>query len=227
MNIEYGQMVCTRKGLLLQAGAQTGVPLRLTKVAVGDGHVEQEHLHELIAQSELISPKATFPVSGLRTNQDGTASLFCTITNQDLVEGFYLREIGILAEVNGEEVLYAILNDGDYADFLPGNANRVVNTRLELITVVGNAANLELTIENDMDFATKEELMHLAGNGRTIETVKKNADDILGLLLRLDKVESVLFNNVPENSFEVEFGEIEESEIFEGIWNIALKRLEV
>ncbi|NLU09453.1 MAG: hypothetical protein GXW90_00635 [Tepidanaerobacter acetatoxydans] len=222
----FSQLVLTRDGIELQAKVQSGTLLKFTRVGVGDGALrEGQHLNTL---TNLINYKTSFPINDIKTQGDGTSIIQTVITNKDIEEGFFLREIGIYAEDPDKgEILYCVTNTGMYADFLPPKTLNSVDILLQLITVVGNAENLIIEVDDSLVYATREDFNDLAGEGRTDETVKKNADDILMLGVEVAILKNAALNNFTSNIFVVNFDDITEDEVVEGIWDKAGKRLAI
>ncbi|MDO4719621.1 MAG: phage tail protein [Peptostreptococcaceae bacterium] len=224
---KFGQFVLTKKGLDLQAKVQAGEKLRLTRVAVGDGLIDDPG--EVFEMTNLKGYQHTFPIEFIKKDKGkSTCTLRVTIDNKNIAEGFFLREIGIFAQDPDEgEILYCLSNAGKYADFLPEKEIAEVKVTLHLIIVVGNSENLIVDINYDMVYATVQELLDLAGKGRTVETVKQNADDILRLAVEMSALKSSVLHGFNANFFLVDCRALSETEEFEGIWNVSLRRLEV
>lgn len=220
----FSQLVLTRDGIELQAKVQSGTLLKFTRVGVGDGALrEGQHLNTL---TNLINYKTSFPINDIKTQGDGTSIIQTVITNKDIEEGFFLREIGLYAEDPDKgEILYCVANTGMYADFLPPKTLNSVDIILDLITIVGNAENVVIKMDDSLVYVTREEFNNLAGDGRTDETVKKNADDILMLGVEVAILKNAALNNFTSNIFVVNFDDITEDEVVEGIWDKSSKRL--
>ncbi|AKL95026.1 putative tail fiber protein H [Clostridium aceticum] len=174
---QFNQMILTNLGRQLQAKAQTGMELQFTRVAVGDGNLPYgTNLDELTA---LINEKKSLGITSVQVIGDGTSRVRASVTNEGLLEGFYIREIGLFAtDPDQGEILYCVANAGLLSDFMPaGTGANIVESILNLITVVGNAANVTAVIESGI-YVTTDELINLAGESRTTETVKGNADVI-------------------------------------------------
>lgn len=224
---KFGQFVLTKKGLDLQAKVQAGEKLRLTRVAVGDGLIDDPG--EVFEMTNLKGYKHTFPIQDIAKDRGkSSCTIQVVIDNKNITEGFFLREIGIFAQDPEEgEILYCLSNAGKYADFLPEKEVSDVKVVMHLIVVVGNAENVVVEINYDMVYVTKPELLDLAGKGRTVETVKQNADDILRLAVEMSALKSSVLHGFNANFFLVDCRALSETEEFEGIWNVAMRRLEV
>lgn len=224
---KFGQFVLTKKGLDLQAKVQAGEKLRLTRVAVGDGLIDDPE--EIFEMKSLKGYQHTFKIQNIAKDRGkSSCTIKVVIDNKDITEGFFLREIGIFAQDPDEgEILYCLSNAGKYADFLPEKEVSEVKVVMNLIVIVGNAENVVVELNYDMVYATRLELSDLAGEGRTTETVKKNSDDIQKIAVEVSVLKNASINNINSNIFIVNFKEFKDSEEFEGIWNVMMKRLEV
>jgi len=220
----FSQLVLTMDGINLQAKVQSGTLLKFTRVGVGDGALrEGQHLNTL---TNLINYRTSFPINDIKNKGDGTSVVRTIITNKDIEEGFFLREIGLYAEDPDKgEILYCVANTGMYADFLPPKTLNSVDIILDLITIVGNAENVVIEMDDSLVYVTREEFNNLGGEGRTDETVKKNADDILMLGVEVAILKNAALNNFTSNIFVVNFDVITEDEVVEGVWDKSSKRL--
>lgn len=147
----------TAAGRDLQAKAQTGVPLNFSRVAIGDGEKPADY-EPLVA---LVGEKLSLNIVNFELLGDGTSKLHVLLTNQNVVEGFFIREIGVMAidPDTGDELLYSYSNAEQYSDFLPAfGGETFVEMLFDLITVVGNAANVTAVIDDFLAHATKADV---------------------------------------------------------------------
>lgn len=122
----FSGMILTNKGREALTRAQLGGQLKFTGVAVGDGSYHGSYNDRTALSSQL----AVLDI--LKADmQDNLCMLEADLSNAGITEGYYLREIGILAESGGETVLYAYTNAGDDAEYIPaGNGAVSVEKRL-------------------------------------------------------------------------------------------------
>ncbi len=153
----FGGLILTNKGRNLQVKAQLGTQLTFTRMAVGDGELGGSSILELNALKHEIK---SLPLSKYRRMADGKALVGAVLSNQDLVAGFYFREIGILAEDPDEgEVLYCYGNAGATAEYIPaGGGADILEKSIDVITIVGNAENVSATIEQSLVYASAADL---------------------------------------------------------------------
>lgn len=151
----FGTMVLTQQGIALLNKAQTGVELRFTRCAVGDGILGGQSLEELTA---LINEKMSFNINLLQT-EGGLATLRVTFSNAGLTEGFYVREFGVFAQdPDIGEILYSVANAGSQADFLPPEGSNVVEEIFDLVTVIASAPNVTAEINESLTYITQAQL---------------------------------------------------------------------
>lgn len=195
--MSFGNIKLTQKGLLLQSKAQTGVKLKVTRIALGDGTLSTQAVQTL---NSLIHELKTLNVTSLSVLGNGSAKVGGILTNQGLENGFYWRELGVFAQDPDEgEILYCYGNAGDLADYIPaGGSNEIIEKQLNLIITVGNATNVTATIDESLTFVTINEFnrkvddlalkadvgakasLTTAKKGNLVEAineVKKKADD--------------------------------------------------
>lgn len=155
---EYMGLTLTKKGRSLQAKAQTGVKLEFTKVMLGDGLLPAGTAIDSL--TKLIAPKMTFNIQEMTVVGDGTSRVRTVIQNEAVNTGFFIREVGVYAKDPQEgEILYSITNSGDQSEWLPPKEGpRIVEIILDLITVIGNAANVTAVIDESVVVATKQNL---------------------------------------------------------------------
>ncbi|MBI9092718.1 MAG: phage tail protein [Desulfobacterium sp.] len=135
---EFTGNMLTNQGLALQAKAQTGVSLQFTRVGLGDGVQGAQVLSDLTA---LMNERKSIPIQSIEVIGDGTTQINAILTNADVPQGFYIREIGIFAnDPDQGEILYSIAYAGEKHDYLPaGGGSTAVEQVLNLVTVIGNA----------------------------------------------------------------------------------------
>jgi len=96
-------MIYTAAGLALQAKMELGVSLNITRIVAGTGlSTDLENVESVT------DPRQQLTVTGM--DQRGTqAFIFAILSNQGLVEGYDLTQIGIYADDPDDgEILYRI-----------------------------------------------------------------------------------------------------------------------
>lgn len=150
----------TAAGRVLQSKAQTGQLLKFTRVALGDGSLvgSADPLTAMVGERQSLSIQAQ------NTSGDGTSILRVIATNKGVEQGFYMREVGAFAQDpdTGTEVLYSYTNAGAECDFLPAEGGAITwEGVFDLVTVVGNAANVTAVIDDYITIALKSDVEEL------------------------------------------------------------------
>ena len=143
----FGGLKLTQKGIDLQAKAQIGAELEYTRIGIGDGN----YTGEILVIEDLVHQVMSLSISSLSVN-GGVARIGSALSNQDLTEGVYLREIGIFATDSDDgEILYAYANAGAYAGYIPpAGGGDVIEKEIELLTTVGIAGSVTATIDSSV-----------------------------------------------------------------------------
>ena len=78
--------------------------------------------------------------------------LTCSIDSYGLTKATLYREVGIYARIGEEEILYAYINSGEQFDYIvplyKTNQRDFTTNILSLYIVVGDAENIEVTLNN-------------------------------------------------------------------------------
>ncbi|MGE5631698.1 MAG: phage tail protein [Caulobacteraceae bacterium] len=154
----FGGLIFTNKGRNLQAKAQAGAQLNFTRVAVGDGDLGGSSIADLNA---LVHQVKTISITKLSVLVDGKAVIGGAFSNQDLVAGFYWKELGVFAQdPDLGEILYCYGNSGANAEYIPaGGGPDVVEKSIDVVTIVGNAATVTATIEQSLVHYTQNDVL--------------------------------------------------------------------
>ena len=161
----FGGLLLTNKGRNLQAKAQVGTTLNFTKMAIGDGSLNGSSILEL---SSLKNERKSMTIKKLKVLNPGQAVVGSVLNNQDVVSGFYFREIGVFAnDPDIGEILYCYGNAGATADYIPagsGGGTDIIEKTIDVITLVGNNTNVTATINSSLVFTTIEEFNRHTGD---------------------------------------------------------------
>jgi hypothetical protein len=149
----FGGLTMTNKGRALQAKAQIGAQLHFTRIAVGDGNLSGQSTVDMIA---LISEKKSLAITKLKILTGGKAVVGSILNNGDIATGFYFREIGVFAQdPDVGEILYCYGNAGATAGYIPaGGGPDVYEKHIDLVTLIGSAANISATIDNSLVYVS-------------------------------------------------------------------------
>ncbi|EIA25162.1 hypothetical protein SFB1_003G18 [Candidatus Arthromitus sp. SFB-1] len=197
-----------------------GKQMRFTKAQIGDGEViDPDNLANL---DELINYKSDADIVGVRG--DGKQAIIDININTDHVtDAFKFREVGIFAEIDGEEILYAYLNAGDKFDYLtPNEGGQTFSQTIQFVVAVGNAANVEIVFSKvDIPDASirlsmlSDEIMDYI-NGIQSDISEHITNDILGSGvhgLKFDETQAKLKYNKNGAWIDIPTGQAAESEI--------------
>ena len=156
MPSQYPQNVVTKNGLAMIAeSVATRKNLIFTRVVVGDGDATGRNFNEMTG---VISPKMELPVTSGINEGNGQYLITATLSNNILNVGFFPREVGLYAKVDGKaEMLYSYTNGGNNVGYVPDKTTPIDSEIYKIRTVIGNAKNITVNM-SDSTFVTKGEL---------------------------------------------------------------------
>ena len=156
MPSQYPQNVVTKNGLAMIAeSVATRKNLIFTRVVVGDGDATGRNFNDM---TSVISPKMELPVTSGANEGNGQYLITATLSNNTLNVGFFPREVGLYAKVDGKaEMLYSYTNGGNNVGYVPDKTTPIDSEIYKIRTVIGNAKNITINM-SDSTFVTKGEL---------------------------------------------------------------------
>ena len=156
MPSQYPQNVVTKNGLAMIAeSVATSKNLIFTRVVVGDGDATGRNFNDM---TSVISPKMELPVTSGVNEGNGQYLITATLSNNTLNVGFFPREVGLYAKVDGKtEMLYSYTNGGNNVGYVPDKTTPIDSAIYKIRTVIGNAKNITVNM-SDSTFVTKGEL---------------------------------------------------------------------
>lgn len=156
MPSQYPQNVVTKNGLAMIAeSVATRKNLIFTRVVVGDGDDTGRNFNDM---TSVISPKMELPVTSGVNEGNGQYLITATLSNNTLNVGFFPREVGLYAKVDGKtEMLYSYTNGGNNVGYVPDKTTPIDSEIYKIRTVIGNAKNITVNV-SDSTFVTKGEL---------------------------------------------------------------------
>lgn len=153
-------VILTSNGRKVLAQGQTGLPIEIVRIAVGDGVLPDGTIID--DMTGLVHEVRDVPINSNTIVGDGTTMIEAVISNRDLATPYELREVGIFAIDNdtGDEVLYAYTNSGDVPwIFVPSaNGPHAVDIMYELYTIIKQAANVVVNITEGYGYVTTAQL---------------------------------------------------------------------
>lgn len=136
--------VLTQAGRELQAKVETGIPLNLTKIKLGDGTESMEAVDSL---TDLMSPKYVLGIS--TAEYDGQiATITGVVSSSQLSSGFYCREWGLFAmDPDVGEILYMITIDTMPEWLPPSSQTAQITATYAMNIAIANAENITVQID--------------------------------------------------------------------------------
>lgn len=137
----FESMRLTAAGYRLRAAAEIGQKLEITRVGLGAGAAPDD-IADLAA---LVDERQSAEIEGFQARPDGTGVIRFYLSNESLVTGYPLREIGVYAldPDSGAEVLIDYTNAGDNYDTIPaGGSSTVVEQTIDLVTAISPTDNI-------------------------------------------------------------------------------------
>lgn len=144
--MSFGLIAFTNRGRALQAKAQAGAQLNFTRIAVGDGQINGQAIAGL---TDLIHEVKSLTINKFKTLGGGKAVVGGKLSNQDIVTGFWWREVGLFAQdPDLGEILYCYGNAGELAEYIPTpGGSEILEKQVDIVAIVGNASNISAAIE--------------------------------------------------------------------------------
>ena len=175
MPSQYPQNVVTKNGLAMIAeSVATRKNLIFTRVVVGDGDATGRNFNDM---TSVISTKMELPVTSGVNEGNGQYLITATLSNNTLNVGFFPREVGLYAKVDGKaEMLYSYTNGGNNVGYVPDKTTPIDSEIYKIRTVIGNAKNITVNM-SDSTFVTKGELdryVSIASGGYVKDANKTN-----------------------------------------------------
>ena len=163
------QLTGAGKNILMRALA--GETINFTKIQLGNGPAQVP-----ATATALENPLLTVQISDIDIG-DEYVTLVALFSNSSITNGFHITEAGFFVEDpddSSNELLYAIgSEDESSADFVPSNANRILEMRYDALIFIGDAENVTAAISGSLVYATKEAFdAHTADTANPHEVTK-------------------------------------------------------
>lgn len=162
----FSNNVITDVGKMLLADVQAGAVFTPTRIVVGSGTMIGGATTQ--SMTAVITPVKSIAINKKQRTPDGKCIFGGVYTNEEVTAPFYFRELALYAKAvylnadgtvksEGAETLYSYGNAGTTADYMPAySTSTVVEKQIDLITWVGNDAQVDLTIETGV-YVTREQ----------------------------------------------------------------------
>lgn len=141
----YPNTRLTNYGRELIARSQaTGKKLQYIKLVTGDGQLDNQNIDTMTG---VLSPKLECPfTSNGEFVGDGQFRIEFAVGNSSVDSGFFARELGVYANLEGESdaaaKLIAYSNGGNYASYIPSKETPINSKVFSLDVVIGNSTNV-------------------------------------------------------------------------------------
>lgn len=141
----YPNTRLTNYGRELIARSQaTGKKLQYIKLVTGDGHLDDQNIDTM---TSVLAPKLECPfTSNGEFVGDGQFRIEFAVGNSTVNSGFFARELGVYANLEGESdsaaKLIAYSNGGNYASYIPSKETPINSKVFSLDVVIGNSTNV-------------------------------------------------------------------------------------
>ncbi len=152
----FNPTVITKKGQSLISKIMTGsARARFTKIKTSDYEYDNNTLEDVTVLDNL---KQTSSISDVVKLNKTSVKISAAISNKDLLDGYYIRNIGLYAQDPNEgEILYSITTANN-PDWMPANNGTSSSTiMVDLISVVANSDNITVEV-NPKSLVTVEQL---------------------------------------------------------------------
>lgn len=141
----YPNTRLTNYGRELIARSQaTGKKLQYIKLVTGDGQLDNQNIDTM---TSVIAPKLECPfTSNGEFVGDGQFRIEFAVGNSTVTNGFFARELGVYANLEGESdsaaKLIAYSNGGNYASYIPSKETPINSKVFSLDVVIGGSTNV-------------------------------------------------------------------------------------
>lgn len=154
----FSNNAITDVGKMLLADVQAGAVFTPTRIVIGSGSMASGATAQ--SMTDVITPVRSLTINKKKRSPDGKCVFGGVYTNEEVTEPFYFRELALYAKAvylnldgsvksEGAEILYSYGNAGTNADYMPAySTSAVIEKQIDLVTWVGNDAQVDLTIES-------------------------------------------------------------------------------
>lgn len=212
---EFPKMTTTKIGISMIAKSiqdnNESNKLIITGFAFGSGQIDEES-EDIRDLTELKEFKKRIDVNKYINNEDGTLSLESNYDNSDVDEGFWFRELGVLAKngTDGEEKLLAYSNAGNLTTYISDKFHPQPINSIIVGIIIGDNNNFDVVI-NLSNAATLEQLNDHNNN---LDSHKNIQDKLIN---QINSQFRSGFDNYIEKGFKVESYENNSLVISEGV----------
>lgn len=154
---QFSKVIVTTAGKEMIAKSQNGQTLTFTRVALGDGLIENED--DPVNFTAIKNERLSAPIAKYTDRGNGQFELQFRVSNQEVETGFWHREIGVMAKIDeGEEQLYAYTTAGNQASFLYDKTTPIEERIVNVAFIIGNAQNVQVVVNSSIIYVTLEDM---------------------------------------------------------------------
>jgi hypothetical protein len=148
----FDHSVLTDVGWDALTDAEAGQAIAYTKMEAGDGNIYGGD-EEMYGMTALVHKMADVPITNFTNDGNGQITLVGVISSKNVTTGFYLREIGVKATIDGgPELLYSVAYAGTGGDYIPSSAEtEVVIQSIQIIIKIDRAPNVSVVVQPGLD----------------------------------------------------------------------------
>ena len=171
--MEYGKVYLTEEGKKIVAKTLQSKIFKFSHFAVGNGEIE--NIEEL---THMINSLWAFHITKVSIENDTQVTVKGVFSNISVVEGFYLKELGLYAKDpdTSEIVLFAYVNFGNKSEFIADKNTERKEIYYDLLISVGNSNCVEIKINSETIYATEKDLEDV--KKEITEEIKKKVEVI-------------------------------------------------
>lgn len=146
----FPKMTLTNAGQALQTKVLAGAQLTFTRIALGDGQLNDQPISLL---TDMIHQTASVEVDTVRVMSASTCQVAGFFSNATISTGFQWRETGLFAQdPDAGEILYGYTNAGGAGDYIPTVQDTRIEKYIYCSIAVANATTVDITIPSSDTF---------------------------------------------------------------------------
>ena len=145
----FSGYVLTDKGRELQARAEAGTALNLTKMQLGSGSVDS--LEDYASKVSLVSPILSALITS-KTQTGTICTIAATVSSDGVDAGFNATELGLYAQDGDTEYLYAVSYNAESPTYVPGKGDNVsLSTKFKMQLSFSSSPTINVVLPADQE----------------------------------------------------------------------------
>lgn len=152
----FEKVYITKKGSLLAAKTLQGKQIVFDHAEVGSGTLSGDARDKTSLTKKVLE----CPIGNIKITGETQATISFAFNNENIASAFYFREIGLFAidPDTEEKVLYAYSNAGETAEYINNSMTELIEKNINIVTLVDNASNINITLDPNQIYVTEKEL---------------------------------------------------------------------